>query len=853
MKTTLITAVLNEEVTIEKFINSISEQSLIPDEVIVVDGKSSDNTAEAVKQQIKKHKNLNIKLIIKKGNRSVARNEAIKNAEGDIILSSDSGCILNKNWVKNITKSFENKKVDVVAGYYRGNARSSFQKSLIPYVLVMEDRINEREFLPATRSMAFKKSIWKKVGGFNEKLSHNEDYEFAKRLDKENAKIVFSKEAIVSWIPRKNLKQAFVMFFRFALGDIQANILRDKVVYIFLRYLLAVYLLFIGFVFRSLFFWIFYFLLVIAYITWSIAKNYKYVQNYRAILYLPLLQITSDFAVMLGTAIGVIQKISLRYIFKVVLNNKAIFVILLIYIVSILLVIEWGIPNLNHPFTYHMDEWHFSQALRSFLKYGTGSVSGAASIPLYHIVSSIFFLVPFYILHIVNPFAIKYSLDNLPMQHTLFEILRLHTLFYGVLSISVLYSILKKYVKLAPVIFVALFSFTPLWIFLSNFYKYDITLVFWIITTIYFIFKFSETSKLSNFLYAGVACGLALSTKFTAAPLIIGYIASYFIFAKNRKLKEIVISILILAITFLLIGIPDTIFGKGDYFSLLYSNLIQAPQEIQNFNLEFSPLFYLLFEEFPSIFGNFLYIASLLSAAYWTIVLIQKTINKNIDKYKNELFIYIIFIIFFLTSISFGLSGGGNRALVLLPLMVLLLGYFVKDIVRRYKLIYKNSRILITLLILGIFLQTVQSFAWTSVKLSKDPRVASSEWILKYIPYKSKIGIENIPIYQNLPDVVIKEFYSREHNKLIKTKYQYSLVSAETNVLPNIVIITQDYNNLNYIKKSPKKDLVARLNKDGYKKIIVFSPNLRYYDLFSDRMNFIFIYPTPLTISIYEK
>src|SRR3990167_9709391 len=237
MKLSFITTVLNEEGNIEKLLKSLSSQTVLPDEVIIVDGGSSDRTIAEIKYQISNIKNdVKFKILIKKGNRSVGRNEAIKNARGDIILSSDAGCVLDKNWVKNILKPFENKKNDVVSGYYKGTGETVFEKSLIPYVLVMEDRISPENFLPATRSMAFKKEIWKKAGRFDEKLSHNEDFEFAKRLKKVGANIKFAKDAIVYWRPRKNIKEAFIMFYRFAFGDAEAGIIRPKLIFLFARY-----------------------------------------------------------------------------------------------------------------------------------------------------------------------------------------------------------------------------------------------------------------------------------------------------------------------------------------------------------------------------------------------------------------------------------------------------------------------------------------------------------------------------------------------------------------------------------------------------------------------------------------
>lgn len=303
LKTSFICTVLNEEETILELLHSLSMQSKIPDEIVIVDGGSKDATLNLVKSFKAKHRNLSLKLLQKKGNRAVSRNFGIKHAGYEAILISDAGCVLAKDWVEKITKPFSNPSVGIVAGYYKGKDRSIFQKSLLPYVLVMEDKINRDTFLPSTRSMAIRKSLLVRMGGFPEEYSHNEDYVFAKKLERKKIKIYFAKKAIVYWLPRKTLKGSFVMFFRFAYGDAEAGIFRAKVLLIFLRYLVFGILCIAALngVMIS-----FYYLagLVFLYFLWAIIKNYRYVKKYQAFFFLPLLQITSDIAVLGGSCAG---------------------------------------------------------------------------------------------------------------------------------------------------------------------------------------------------------------------------------------------------------------------------------------------------------------------------------------------------------------------------------------------------------------------------------------------------------------------------------------------------------------------------------------------------------------------
>lgn len=302
MKISLVVTILNEEKTIEPFLDSVAGQTLKPDEVIIVDGGSVDWTLEILAERKE-----NIRVLIMKGaNRSLGRNRGVEEARGDIVAFTDAGCILDKNWLMEITKPFSDPEVEVVAGYYNAVTKSVFEKCVAPYALVMPDRINPKNFLPASRSMAIRKDTFNKAGGFPLNYPDNEDYVFANLLKNMGVKMAFSKNAIVRWMPRTTIGSFWRMIFRFARGDAKAGLRTLKVLSVFARYGLLLLLLFLARYFND--FILYFSSIFFLYLLWSVVKNYKYVRDLRAFSLLPLLQLTSDFAVISGTLAGLLSR-----------------------------------------------------------------------------------------------------------------------------------------------------------------------------------------------------------------------------------------------------------------------------------------------------------------------------------------------------------------------------------------------------------------------------------------------------------------------------------------------------------------------------------------------------------------
>jgi len=304
-KVAVIVTVYNEAPTLIPFLEALKKQTFSAKEVILVDGGSTDDTLLLAQKFSRNWKTL--KVYHQPGNRSVGRNFAIAHTQCQIIAITDAGCLPHSDWLAQIIKPFSSPETKVVSGYYEGRWNNIFQKCLIPFVLVMPNKAEKTEFYPSTRSMALYRSAWLAAGGFNTNLSHNEDYAFAHRLKRLGYDFTFAKSAIVTWLPRKNLKQAAWMFMRFAIGDIQAGILRPQVKRLAIRFLSFMFLFFLSF--QLSFIIPIVILLSLIYIIVSIFKNYRYVRDIRALYWLPVIQLTADLSVLFGSVVGLLSAV----------------------------------------------------------------------------------------------------------------------------------------------------------------------------------------------------------------------------------------------------------------------------------------------------------------------------------------------------------------------------------------------------------------------------------------------------------------------------------------------------------------------------------------------------------------
>jgi len=192
-KVSVILLTKNSSATIQKSIESIFQQTRQPDEVVVVDGNSGDNTLEIVK-------NYPIKLVSEPGlGFGHARNLGIKNTSGDIMFFIDSDCYAEPDWIEKTLPHFDlNPEVAAVTG--RTNLWNT-ESAVARFLACVGGRMNmltRRRFvkIAPTMNLALKREVVDEVGGFNEALIRCEDTDLTYKISKSH-KILYEPDAIV--------------------------------------------------------------------------------------------------------------------------------------------------------------------------------------------------------------------------------------------------------------------------------------------------------------------------------------------------------------------------------------------------------------------------------------------------------------------------------------------------------------------------------------------------------------------------------------------------------------------------------------------------------------------------------
>jgi glycosyltransferase involved in cell wall biosynthesis len=217
--------VLNESDDIDVLVESLMQQTLAPAEVIIVDGGSTDGTWERLQAAREKYPTLvpirdeSCSLQRSPGPIARGRNVAIAAASSDIVACADAGCTYHPDWLVNLTAPiFAGNSQYSVGGSYIDSANSTvWDVASAPFFGVKLNSDAATKSCTA-RSMAFRKELWRSVGGFPETVFLGEDTVFDSKVRKLVAP-AFPERAKASYQPRHTFRSALRQMVSYSVTD----------------------------------------------------------------------------------------------------------------------------------------------------------------------------------------------------------------------------------------------------------------------------------------------------------------------------------------------------------------------------------------------------------------------------------------------------------------------------------------------------------------------------------------------------------------------------------------------------------------------------------------------------------
>lgn len=315
MNVSVIMTVLNESRSLRAVLDSLAAQTRWPDEIVIADGGSRDDTLAILGEY---RLRLPLRVVEAPGaNIARGRNLAIQAARGEVIAVTDGGVRCEPGWLAALVAPFaQASPPEAVAGFFVSDPQTVFEIALGATTLPEARDVNPQTYLPSSRSVAFRKTVWEAAGGYPEWIDFCEDVIFDLNVRRQFGPFAFAPEAVVHFRPRPTLRAFTRQYYQYARGDGKADLFPRQHAIRYFAYLVVAPLLAYAAVTVSPWLWLVGAGAGLAYMRLPLRRAWpklhlpSITDRLAVLLYIPVIRVVGDAAKMIGYPIGVLWRLS---------------------------------------------------------------------------------------------------------------------------------------------------------------------------------------------------------------------------------------------------------------------------------------------------------------------------------------------------------------------------------------------------------------------------------------------------------------------------------------------------------------------------------------------------------------
>ena len=209
----IIVPVYNRPEEVKELLQSLNNQTNKNFEVVLIEDGSQIPCKEVAEYF---ETNLKINYFYKENTgRSDSRNVGMQKAKGDFFVFFDSDCIIPPNYFEILEEAINTNTFDCFGGPDAAHDSFSDLQKAISYSMtsffttggIRGGKRQMEKFMPRTFNMGFKRSVYEKVGGFNDMFG--EDIDLSLRIRKAGFRVILLRDAFVFHKRRINLRKFY--------------------------------------------------------------------------------------------------------------------------------------------------------------------------------------------------------------------------------------------------------------------------------------------------------------------------------------------------------------------------------------------------------------------------------------------------------------------------------------------------------------------------------------------------------------------------------------------------------------------------------------------------------------------